>query len=121
MVLSYDEEMGLTEATSTLLVDAKLRREYELLLKSEAAVRRLVRKDDVPQPSYPLESSLGAYARSFGTAQSDDRPGTYGPTTPVAHLSERNSERNHVIQWYPIVKSRVTANIRYKSQRPVPR
>jgi len=117
VVLSYDEEMGLTEATSTLLVDAKLRREYEPLLKSEAAVRRLVRKDDVPQPSYPLESSLGAYARSFGTAQSDDRPGTYGPTTPVAHLSERN----HVIQWYPIVKSRVTANIRYKSQRPVPR
>lgn len=63
MVLSYDEEMGLTEATSTLLVDAKLRREYELLLKSEAAVRRLVRKDDVPQPSYPLEQTAPALVR----------------------------------------------------------
>lgn len=31
VILSYDEEMGPTEATSTLLVDSQLRREYEAL------------------------------------------------------------------------------------------
>lgn len=39
VVLPYDEELGVTEKTSTLLLDPKLKKEYEELLRETAAAR----------------------------------------------------------------------------------
>lgn len=59
VVLPYDEEFGPTEKTSTLLVDAKLRKEYEQLHKSideaKAALLKAIRQQADSKRSFEDE------------------------------------------------------------------
>ncbi len=69
VVLSYDEELGPTESTSTLLVNAELRKEYEVLQRALLEARdELVTA--LKQQSKSKQDVLGLVSRAF--TQQDD-------------------------------------------------
>lgn len=67
VVLPYDEELGVTEKTSTLLVDPKLRREFDDLLKAtdaaKSALLGAIKKQARSKQDYESEISQ-AFTRS---------------------------------------------------------